>query len=162
MMIRPATTADAGQISAIIRTAFADVAFRFGLNPDNCPRHPSNCQEEWIADALAKGTLYFIFEPDEGATGCVALEHPQAEVCYLERLAVLPEHRRRGVGKTLVKHVLEEARQLRAQRVEIGIIAAHAELHAWYAGLGFVPTHQAGFAHLPFTVQFMQCKLAAL
>lgn len=115
--------------------------------------------------ALTNGARYFIFESDGGTIGCVALEHPRTEVCYLERLAVLPEHRRRGIGKALVQHVLAEARQLRAQRVGIGIIADHAELRAWYAGLGFVATHQAEFAHLPFTVQFMQyelCRLPAL
>lgn len=161
MFIRPATPNDIPTLSSVIRAAFADVAERFGLTPENCPRHPSNCQPEWISDALAKGTCYFVLEHEGRIIGCVALEQAQTAVCYLERLAVLPEYRKQGAGKTLVEQALMEARRRGAQRVEIGIIAAHESLRAWYASFGFEEIRRASFPHLPFEVLFMRRNLPA-
>lgn len=110
--IRDAAPADVPELVEIIRTAFRDVALRFDLTPENCPRHPSNCHQSWIEDALGKGVRYFILDAEGGSCGCVALEQASSETCYLERLAVLPTHRRRGYGRALVVHALAEARPL--------------------------------------------------
>jgi ribosomal protein S18 acetylase RimI-like enzyme len=85
----------------------------------------------------------------------VALERAKPEVCYLERLAVLPDQRTRGFGKALVSHVLSEAGKLGCHEVRIGVIADQAELKDWYRGLGFVETENREFSHLPFLVTFM-------
>jgi len=41
MIIRRASIADALSLLAIIRRSFLDVAERFGLTADNCPRSPA-------------------------------------------------------------------------------------------------------------------------
>jgi N-acetylglutamate synthase-like GNAT family acetyltransferase len=88
--------------------------------------------------------------------GCVALEQINDEVCYLERLAVLPGQRRQGFGEALVKQVLSNARLLDARRVEIGIIGDHQELRDWYEKLGFEEEVESKkFPHLVFRVTFM-------
>ncbi|MFC1825374.1 GNAT family N-acetyltransferase [Thermodesulfobacteriota bacterium] len=154
-VIRMATREDVSQLSQLIRKAFSDVADRFELTIDNCPTHPSNCTDEWIRSALAKGVTYFILEEDLRPCGCVALESADSDICYLERLAVLPEYRRAGLGKSLVSHALKEASEMGALRIEIGIIAAQTELQAWYAKQGFVFNRTEHFDHLPFEVTFM-------
>jgi N-acetylglutamate synthase-like GNAT family acetyltransferase len=151
---------DAERLCEIIRRSFRDVADRFGLTPENAPRHPSNCTEEWIRDEIGRGTAYFVLEIENHAVGCVALQQADPEVCYLERLAVLPEYRRRGFGEALVSHVLSEAKKLGATRVEIGIIAEHTELKDWYEKLGFIETASRTFPHLPFTVCFLSKMLS--
>jgi len=155
MVIRQGTRDDVPLLAAVIRAAFRDVADRFALTAETCPTHPSNCATAWIGKALDKGARYYIGEEGGKACGCVALERANPEVCYLERLAVLPEFRRKGFGKALVDHVLAEARALGARRVEIGIIAEQRELGAWYERLGFRPMKTARFDHLPFPVLFM-------
>jgi 3-methyladenine DNA glycosylase AlkD len=92
-------------------------------------------------------------------SGCVALEQANPEVCYLERLAVLPNKRRQGFGKALVMHVISAAKILAAHRVDIGIIAEHTELKNWYRGPGFVEGQSKEFPHLPFRVTFMSCEV---
>ena len=153
--IGSASLPDVPVVVDLIRKAFADVAARFGLTPENCPRHPSNCAPEWIETAIQKGVQFFLLEMDGGPAGCVAIEKGPPGVCYLERLAVLPAYRRRGLGKALVDRALSRAAALGAQRVEIGIIAAQEELKEWYRRLGFVETRTAEFPHLPFEVCFM-------
>lgn len=157
--IRPAGKDDAARLAGVIRESFQDVAKRFGLTADNAPTHPANCQPDWVETALAKGVRYFLLQRDGGSVGCVALERADADRCYLERLAVLPQYRRQGLGAALVEHALEEARGWGANRVEIGIIAAHDELRAWYEKFGFELTGTRDFPHLPFTVAFMGLDL---
>lgn len=155
-MIREATLDDREVLAQLIRDSFRDVAHRFSLTQDNCPKHPSNCVASWIASDFARGAQYFILYVDEQPSGCVAIEQPRADVCYLERLAVLPEMRGRHFGVRLVHHALEHAASRGARKVGIGIIDQQTELKEWYTQLGFVATEIKSFPHLPFTVCLME------
>jgi N-acetylglutamate synthase-like GNAT family acetyltransferase len=155
-IVEDAKEADAALLASVIRESFADVARRFGLTPENSPTHPSNCTPEWIRSAFAKGVRYYVLRTAQGPVGCVALEHANAEVCYLERLAVPPSFRRQGFGEALVNHVVDRARELNVGRVEIAIISADVELRKWYERLGFSATATTRFEHLLFEVTFMR------
>jgi ribosomal protein S18 acetylase RimI-like enzyme len=153
--IREGGKEDVDMLVDVIRDAFQDVADRFGLTPENSPTHPSNCRPEWLLREMNRGVVYFILETGGEAAGVVALEKINDEVCYLERLAVLPQHRRRGFGEALVRRVLAQARQMKAYRVQIGIIADHRELHDWYEKLGFEDVESKTFPQLMFRVAFL-------
>jgi len=157
--IRDALPADVSILVDIIKKSFKDVAVRFGLTEENCPKHPSNCRPDWIASVIGKGVHYFILEREGLPCGCVALERARPETCYLERLAVLPEYRRAGLGAALVHHAASRAHNMGSHRIEIGIISGHTELKEWYRRLGFVETRTAVFPHLPFEVSFMAMEL---
>ncbi len=153
--IRVGTSVDIDVLAEIIQDSFLDVAEQFGLTPQNSPTHPSNCRSEWIIREMNRGVTYYILELGEQAAGCVALERINDEVCYLERLAVLPGQRRQGFGEALVKHALSEAMNLGVFRVQVGIIAEHQELHNWYEKLGFEKVEEKIFPQLVFPVTFM-------
>ena len=157
--IRTCAQKDIGVLAETIRRSFQDVALRFKLNQENAPRHPSNCTEDWIKKDRERGVTYFVIENENIIAGCVALEKANPDVCYLERLAVLPDQRRRGFGKALVTQVLSQAKSLGAKSVNIGIIAEQTELKNWYKGIGFAETESKEFPHLPFRVTFMSCKV---
>jgi len=159
MMIRPANTDDIQTTVSVIRRACATVAQRFGLTPENCPKNPAFYTEDRVKDDLARGVHYYFLEEDAEVRGCVALEHAKPDVCYLERLAVLPEHRSRGLGTALVRHALDQARDIGVKRVEIGIISEDVEVKAWYGRFGFNLTGSRTFDHLPFVVAFMALEL---
>jgi N-acetylglutamate synthase-like GNAT family acetyltransferase len=154
-VIRVGTRADIDVLTEIIQDSFLDVAERFGLTPQNSPTHPSNCRSEWITREMNRGVTYYILENGEQPAGCVALEKINDEVCYLERLAVLPGQRRQGFGDALVKHTLSEAKNLGVFRVQIGIIAEDRELLDWYEKLGFEKVEEKKFPQLVFPVAFM-------
>lgn len=159
IQIRTAAQADISLLARLIRDSFSNVAERYGLNRQNCPKHPSNCSDQWVARDMDRGVVYYILEESGLAKGCVAIEQADANQCYLERLAVLPQFRKAGLGRALVMHVLDRARALDAEQVGIGIMDQDTTLKSWYARLGFVETHTKTFAHLPFCVAFMKCAL---
>ena len=159
MVIREASKADIPVIMQILRDASADVAQQFNLTIENCPKNPAFCTESRIDDDFARGLYYYLLEQDGKPCGCVAIEKASDEVCYLERLAVLPEFRQQGLGAALVSHVLETARAMGMQQVDIGIISEHTKLKNWYGKFGFVLKDTRHFEHLPFTVAFMAAAL---
>ena len=155
IQIRVGTKADIQILVEIIQDSFLDVAERFGLTPQNSPTHPSNCRPEWLLREMDRGVSFYMLENDGQPVGCAALEKISDEVCYLERLAVLPQERRNGFGEALVKHVLSKARLLDVYRVGIGIIAEHKELQNWYEKLGFEEVESKRFPQLIFQVTLM-------
>lgn len=159
--IRNATQSDITCLAAIIHQASRDVAERFGITPENCPRHPSNCTAEWVEADFEKGIVYYILETKGTPCGCVNLKQVTPDVCHLGRLAVLPQFRQQGFGEALVNHVCDEAKKLGAKHVEIGTIAEHTELNGWYEKLGFQLKNTAEFERLPFRVTFMSKKVTA-
>ncbi|MFC1532978.1 GNAT family N-acetyltransferase [Thermodesulfobacteriota bacterium] len=132
---------------------------RFRFTAQNCPKHPSNCTDKWIQNDFSKGVGYYILKSDSRPIGCVALERANSDICYLERLAVLPKHRRQGFGKAIVNHVFAKAKNMGAQMINIGIIADHTELKTWYNKIGFIEGETKKFEHLPFLVTFMTYQI---
>jgi GNAT superfamily N-acetyltransferase len=157
--IKEANSADISILSRLIRQSYGDVARRFKLTPTNCPTHPSNCTDEWIEKDFGRGVTYFILEHRGIPAGCVAIEKANADLCYLERLAVLPHERQNGLGSQLVEHIFHTARELGSKKVGIGIIAAQMELKQWYRKFGFIEGETKEFSHLPFMVTFMTYEL---
>ena len=157
--IKEADKMDISILLDILRKSFASVAERFNLTLENCPKNLAFCTEQRIEDDFARGLIYYILEEDGRPYGCVALEKAGADVCYLERLAILPEHRRKGFGKALVNHIFDMAIKTGIQRVEIGIISEDTELKKWYRKFGFVSKGTKRFNHLPFIVEFMFAEL---
>jgi len=95
---------------------------------------------------MQRGVNYFVIENENVVVGCAALEKANPDVCYLERLAVLPTQRRRGFGKALVNHVLLKGKLLGVHRVNIGIIAQQTELKNWYRELDSLSKRARNFA----------------
>ncbi len=159
MKITEAQKCDIPVVAEIIRRSFQDVAERFGLTPENCPKHPSNCIPEWIEKDVERGVFYYLKWDGDVAVGTVAIEQPSAEDCYLERLSVLPTHRKKGFGELLVRHIFQEANSRHVEQVGIAIIAEQNELREWYEKIGFCVTGCKWFEHLPFEVMFMKYRL---
>ncbi len=158
-MIKRATIKDSDVIVKIIRDSFHDVAIRFSLTKDNCPKHPSNCTSSWIEADISRGVQYFILYSDQNPVGCIGVERPDVDICYLERLSVLPEERGKHYGISLVQHAMDYAALKGSIKVGIGIIAKQTELKEWYKKLGFVETQTKSFPHLPFEVCLMEFEL---
>lgn len=161
MPIREMAEADLPTIAMLVSESNKDVATTFGLNADNCPKHPSFCTESWVKADLERGESYFILESAKGEPiGCIAYESPGPGRGYLNRLSVLPGHRGNGAGARLVRHVVEHARSEAVASISIGVIGEHAQLQRWYNKLGFVDGETKHFAHLPFSVKYMRLAIA--
>ena len=128
MIIRDARKADKDILVNLIREAFRDVAEKFGLTVENCPKFARFNAKERVKGDFERGLKYYILEENGLACGCVALEKAGPDKCYLGRLAVLPECRNKGFGQALVNHLFEQMKIMNLQRVEIGIISKHRKL----------------------------------
>ena len=159
MIVRQANEADVCVLVSLLRESFRDVAERFELTVENCPKNLAFCTDQRIKDDIERGLSYYVLEHYHEPCGCVALEKAGPGVCYLERLAVLPEHRRKGCGKMLVEHIFDVAAGNGSQRLEIGIIAEDTKLRNWYGKFGFVLKGTKKFDHLPFIVAFMSAEI---
>ena len=160
ILIKTADADDVAILAGLIRDSYRNVAQRFGLTPENCPKHPSNCTDDWIRNDFDRGVSFYLLEHNGRPAGCAALESPEPALGYLERLAVLPPSRHQGFGRRLVDHVFHQAGIAGIHKISIGIIAAQTELKNWYQKIGFVEGDTKEFSHLPFSVTFMLCHLA--
>jgi len=159
MIIREAKRADIDILVNLLRSSFRGVAERFGVTEENNPKSLAFCTNERIECDLEKDVTYYILQENGLPCGCVALERARPGVCYLMRLAVLPEHRGKGYGKMLVHYIFEKSRISGARRVEIAMISKDRKLKKWYKKLGFIQKGTKKYNHLPFIVAFMYREL---
>lgn len=154
--IRRANVNDADQLAALIAASFRDVAEQFGLTRDTCPGHTSYLTAEEVRRGMGFGNQYFMAFCGIEACGAIAIRLPKGGTGIVEKVAVLPDYRHRGIGRQLMAHAIDTLQLYGAHTAAIGIIADHAVLRGWYEALGFRAGQQTHYAHLPFAVLHMQ------
>lgn len=159
MEIRQLKREELGEAARVVREAFATVAAEFGLTEENCPTNGAFLPEGRLEAQFDAGVRMAGAFDGDVMIGFAALDLSDAEKPELEKLSVLPQSRHQGAGKLLVGWAAEQARAAGAAALRIGIIEENVRLRAWYEGLGFVHTGTRVFAHLPFTVGFMELPI---
>lgn len=159
IIITPAGELDANKISNIVSTSNKNVANKFNLTFQNNPKHPSFYTKEWVLKDMKRGEEYFVFIQDNIEVGCVAFEQSTDEKAYLNRLSVLPQFRKKGIGEQLVKYIVNYSKSKDIKKLSIGIISKHTELKNWYLKLGFLEGQTKKFDHLPFNVTYMSFNI---
>jgi GNAT superfamily N-acetyltransferase len=154
--LRTAGENDAELLADAIAASFADVAARFGLTRENCPAHASFVAAGDIRYGMKLGSTFVLAEDGGCVCGCVGFRPPRNGFAVMEKLAVLPPFRRRGLGRALMEHAAAAIRGAGGAGIEIGIVAEHEELRAWYERNGFRFLRKARFDHLPFGVVYMR------
>ena len=130
-------------ILRVIRAAFAE--YRGLLDPPSSAEHKTLAiVEQELARAAA-----LVAEQDQRVVGCV-FYRPHGEGVYLDRLAVLPEHRRQGIGRQLMAGVEQRAIEAGYGNVSLSVRLALTELQAYYRRQGYADAgygSHAGYAH---------------
>lgn len=159
MEVRLLKHEELAQAEAVVRASFATVAETFHLTQENCPTNGAFLIPGRLAAERARGAVQAGCFMEGKMIGYVQITTVQNGACEMEKLGVLPEMRHAGAGASLVRWAQETAKQHGAHTLHIGIIEENAPLKAWYAAHGFVHTGTRVFAHLPFTVGFMEKRL---
>lgn len=166
--IRPLSGDDLEKAAAVIRAAFMPQARRFGLTRENCPGNGAFTTQDKLAALLENGAMLLGSFRNMQPTGVIIVKRagrpPHRQIgdgpaCYMEKLSVLPEEQRQGIGSTLLQQGLRQAVRLGAHSICIGIIAEAHELQRWYEKQGFTALGTKDFASLPFTVLYMGRKV---
>lgn len=159
MIRQVGTDTELEKSAAVIRGAFSTVAAEFGITKENCPSHPAFMSADRLRIMKGHGVSLFGLFENSAQIGFVAVGKASGGLYFIEKLAVLPEHRRNGLGKRLMDYALDHVKQEGGNKLSIGIIDEHRVLKAWYADYGFVETGVRRFEHLPFAVCFMEKQI---
>lgn len=161
LSIRPVAESELEACAALIRAGFGTVAEKRGLTPATCPTHGAFLQADRLVRDRMRGHRQFgaflAGHPDP--VGYVTLR-PRGDGggdgFELEKLAVLPTQRHRGIGAALLTFADAAVRSWGGRRITIGIIEDETVLKDWYLAHGYRPTGTATFPNLPFTVGYME------
>ena len=65
-----------------------------------------------------------------------------ARAMLVEAVHVLDSERNRGIGETMMRYAIDEARRRRCQRIQLTSNKKRADAHRFYERLGFVRSHE--------------------
>ena len=109
----------------------------------------------------------YLAEIDEALVGCVLMKPVDDVTTSFSMLICHPEHRKKGVGKTLVDHVFKTAHEKKYHKMQLEILSplhwVHEEkefLKKWYGNLGFKLIKEVNFLdYYPTHDRYMKCPL---
>ncbi|MDC7124576.1 MAG: GNAT family N-acetyltransferase [Spirochaetales bacterium] len=153
--------AELKEIQNIIQKSFLTVADDFGFTKENAPTNPAFISLDKVKESIENGTEFFIAKDSDNKAGCIAIEKdPKSEDNYfLERLAVLPEHRHNRIGQKLLDYAASEIKKRNGISAGIAIVDENKRLKEWYINYGFKVNGVKTFPHLPFTVCFLSLEV---
>ena len=159
VLIREVCSDELAVFAKVIRQSFATVAADFGLTMQNCPTNGAFMQTERLLSDHSRGDVMAGLFADGQPSGFAQLAQKSEDVFELCKLAVLPPLRHAGHGTQLLEWACDTVRKKGGNKITIGIIEENTMLKDWYLLHGFVHTGTRLFAHLPFTVGFMELSL---
>ena len=96
---------------------------------------------------------------EAGLAGCIALRKVATGVCEMKRLFVRPTYRGAGLGRTLVKSLIDEARKLGYTKMRLDTLPGRMDKAiALYRSVGFVEIDPYYESPIEDT-KFMELKL---
>jgi len=159
VLIRPVGDDELPACADVLRRAFRTQADEFGLTVENCPTNAAFVTTERLQRDRDRGQRQFGAFIDGEQVGYFALWSADGSVWELEKVSVVPERRRAGIGEALLNRAADEAVALGGTSLHIGIIEESTTLKAWYARHGFAHLGTKVFANLPFTVGYLELPL---
>lgn len=141
----------------IINKSFLTVAKELNLTKENAPTNPAFITYNSLLELKKKEVKFFeLIVYNDIPVGFIAIEKADENIFYLEKLAVLPEHRHNGYGKLLMDFAFNYVKKYNGKKISIGIVDENKKLKNWYKDYGFKETGKKKFEHLPFTVCFLE------
>lgn len=112
---------------------------------------------------LAKGGQVLIARDGQQIVGCVAIVPEGHGVYEISKMAVAPEHRGRGFGRTLLSAAIDHARALGATALFLGSSTKLPTAVHLYEQAGFVHVPPADIGPMPYDRAdvFMRLELTA-
>ena len=131
---RPATNADAEAVRALVFGVLAE--YGLAADPATTDRDLSDIE----ANYEARGGCFDLLVDDKNyLIGCYGLYPLQDGACELRKMYLRGDCRGRGLGKMIMRRVLDQARTLGFRRVELETASVLKEAIALYESFGFRP-----------------------
>ncbi|MEU4727704.1 GNAT family N-acetyltransferase [Streptomyces sp. NPDC023588] len=127
--------------ATVFRVTVAEEGFTLHEVPVDPPLHkvfPDDGPDEEEADADDEDSRTYVAVGDDGLAGFVALSYaPWNRRLTIEDIEVAPAHRGRGVGRTLMGHAVDYARERGAGHLWLEVTNINAPAIHAYRRMGF-------------------------
>ena len=147
---------------SIIRRSFQAVAKEYDLPEENCLASGSFIKMDQLASDFHRGVRMYGCLVDGVAAGYMQLELTEPGRFTLDKLAVLPEFRRQGIGTQMVNHAIQFAKSHGGIELTISVFANDDRLIQWYTNHGFIHTGVIERPGIPFQIAHMALDLHGL
>jgi len=140
------------------RTLFQEYASGVGISLcfQNFDQELKNLPADY---APPDGRLLLAVDDDQLA-GCIALRKLEPGICEMKRLFIRPAYRGKGLGRLLLKSIIDEARQLDYTRMRLDTLPGRMDpAIALYQSIGFLEI-EPYYENPVADAKFMQLELA--
>lgn len=140
----------------VIQNSFITVAEEFNITKENAPSYVVFATSiDKLEKQLSDGRLMYAYFNDNKIIGYYSLVLNESR-CEINNLCVLPEYRHGSIGKSLLEHALEKAKEQGCTKIEISIVEENEKLKMWYEKFGFKQTYIKKYDFFPFTCGYME------
>ena len=164
-MIQKVTTRDDFDLlSKLLNDSFATIAKDFGLTIKNCPTNNAFITSTNLKSQLSNNKEFYFYETNKSIVGFISIEKSKhnPKTFYIEKVAVHPDFRHKGIGKHLMCFAENRIKKLNGYQISIGLINSNSQLKEWYSKQGYHEIEIKSFEHLPFDVCVMKKQLMKL
>ncbi|MFZ0453916.1 MAG: GNAT family N-acetyltransferase [Ignavibacteriaceae bacterium] len=88
-----------------------------------------------------KGSFY-VAKDGNKVVGCIGLKENQDNICEMKRLYVSDEYKGFGIGKELIKTIIDEAKRKGYERMRLDTLPKMKSAQRLYKGFGFYEIEQ--------------------
>ena len=146
---------------SIIRRSFQAVANEMNLPEENCLASGSFIKMDQLLADYRRGVRMYGCLYEGTAAGYMQLEQTEPGRFTLDKLAVLPEFRRQGIGSKMVEHAIAVAKSHGGIALTISLFANDDRLIQWYNNHGFIHTGVIHRPGIPFPIAHMALDIHA-
>lgn len=140
----------------VIQNSFITVAEEFNITKENAPSYVAFAVGiDKLEKQLSSGRLMYAYFCANKIIGYYSLVLNGSK-CEINNLCVLPEYRHSNIGKKLLEHAFEQAKEQGCAKIEISIVEENKKLKVWYEKFGFKTTYIKKYDFFPFTCGYME------
>jgi ribosomal protein S18 acetylase RimI-like enzyme len=137
-----------------------DVSYKAAAEKAGFPgRGRANYTYEDLLTEYKGGSILYCKQAEGKITGIIRYKMREDGVCKISDIAVLPECQRGGYGKELLDFVKQKARELGAEKAELGMFDDNDDLKRWYEKNGFYSIATKTYEGSPFVIRIMETVL---
>lgn len=136
--IREATNADAAAVMRVVSTVLEEYGLR--ANPASTDRDILDIEASYKANG---GTFRVVESAELGVVGCGGLYRVSPDEVELRKMYLLPVARGQGIGKRMLRELIELARQMGTARLTLETASVLKEAIGLYQQHGFVRVSRA-------------------
>lgn len=143
--IKSLTESDVEELQQISKQTFWDTFAEFNTEENMTAFLNEAYAKEQLLEELKNNHTQFYFLKIDGQTAAYSKENSDENGFELERIYVLKEFQKYGLGKLLLDHAISAAKLAHVQEIKLGVWEHNENAKAFYKKQGFIRRSQHVF-----------------